>query len=384
MESSNYIAILSSNIDVLASNFVASSYSAFAQVLTPVAIALFILYLIIWGFRFWQGHGDGRITSIVLKLSRVAMIFALATHWSPFQLLLYRALSTAPYVISSIMLSKIVNPRSGQTLDFNGISTDLFTFYEKATIASIRIEKSSSASLKLVPAPAPEDGEKLPPPQPLLSPLNTPDSALLSEPLASSIQGSIIWISAILFVGCAVSILLFAKMALAVILALAPLFIVMLLFHVSSTYFLNWLAAVVHAILVPIFLSVFLSFYLVSIQDIVIGLIRSMDNGGIPSMKDVAPFVLVCFLGLFFLVQIVPFTARIVSSGHAWARNALDWTGDVTRNSVGTHTGTPSRLSYNTTMNPAPGSLGMASTPENSFREIQERNAAITRQRRTR
>lgn len=48
-------------------------------------------------------------------------------------------------------------------------------------------------------------------------------------------------------------------------------------------------------------------------------LVQVPSNGDSPAMKDVGPFVLICFSGLFLLAQIVPLTARIASSTQEWA-----------------------------------------------------------------
>lgn len=84
MEGANYIAALSANIDSLGKEFTAATYGAFALYLTPVMAGLVTLYLIFWGFRFWQGQGDP-LASAVFKLVRIAIIFSLVTAWGPFR-----------------------------------------------------------------------------------------------------------------------------------------------------------------------------------------------------------------------------------------------------------------------------------------------------------
>ncbi len=124
MEGANSIAALSSNIDSLGANFTAATYGVFAYYLTPVMAALFTLYLIFWGFRFWQGQG-GSIVGMVFKLVRIAIIFSLVTAWGPFQVALYGLFTNAPYMVSSVMLNHIVNPRSGKAMGFSTLANDL-------------------------------------------------------------------------------------------------------------------------------------------------------------------------------------------------------------------------------------------------------------------
>ena len=301
MEGANSIAALSSNIDSLGTNFTAATYGVFAYYLTPVMAALFTLYLIFWGFRFWQGQG-GSIVSMVFKLVRIAIIFSLVTAWGPFQVALYGLFTNAPYMVSSVMLNHIVNPRSGKAMGFSTLANDLNAVYGFALTASAKIEQSAVAAAAPLPQPVSEEGS---PPNPAKSnPIaqsKSPVDSPLTVPLSSSVQAAIIWIAAALFVGYAVALLLFAKVALWIMLALAPFFIVLLMFQIPSRYFSGWLTGTIQIILIPIFLTTFLSFYNIGIQDVVKALVLSIAKGSVPAMKDAGPFVLVCLTGFFCL-----------------------------------------------------------------------------------
>ncbi|MBN9135833.1 MAG: type IV secretion system protein, partial [Phyllobacterium sp.] len=90
--------------------------------------------------------------------------------------------------------------------------------------------------------------------------------------LLSSLHSGIVWIAAALFVGYAVFLMLFSKLALWIVLALAPGFIVMLLFQGVSRFFSGWLSVAIQTMLVPIFFYAFLSFFLLIIKEVVIAL----------------------------------------------------------------------------------------------------------------
>ncbi|MGH6859369.1 MAG: type IV secretion system protein [Phyllobacterium sp.] len=383
MDGANYIAALSANIDSLGKDFTAATYGAFAAYLTPVASGLFVLYLIFWGFQFWQGQGDGRITAIVFRLLRVAMIFTVATQWGQVQLVVYRNIVSAPYLVGSVMLNHIVNPRNGKAMGFGTVANDLGKFYEFAVKASAMIEREASLSSAMPPPPQPPaDGKEAQPLKPPPPP-KADDSDPLGQPLKSSLQAAIVWVAAALFVGYAVAILFFAKMALWVVLAMAPIFIIVLMFRMPSRFFSGWLSGAIQIMLIPVFLSAFLGFYMVAIQDIVIGLARSAANGSAPAMKDVAPFVLVCLSGLFLLTQIVPLTGRIASSTQEWAATAFERLNGMAGSVPGA--GTRGLAGPRGNFAQGPQSAHEASSAlETGLREIQDRNAAVTRQNRNR
>ncbi|MBZ9601010.1 type IV secretion system protein [Phyllobacterium chamaecytisi] len=386
MEGANSIAALSSNIDSLGTNFTAATYGVFAYYLTPVMAALFTLYLIFWGFRFWQGQG-GSIVGMVFKLVRIAIIFSLVTAWGPFQVALYGLFTNAPYMVSSVMLNHIVNPRSGKAMGFSTLANDLNAVYGFALTASAKIEQSAVAAVAPLPQPVPEEGTS---PNPAksspIAQTKNPAENPLTVPLSSSVQAAIVWIAAALFVGYAVALLLFAKVALWIMLALAPFFIVLLMFQIPSRYFSGWLTGTIQIILIPIFLTTFLSFYNIGIQDVVKALVLSLAKGSIPAMKDAGPFVLVCLTGFFLLAQIVPLSGRIATSSQEWFTNLASHAGNASRNiasSMAAGRGVRNS-SGNTSIASAPAQLSHEHTGETNLREVQDRSAAVNRQSRNR
>ncbi len=324
---------------------------------------------------------------MVFKLVRIAIIFSLVTAWGPFQVALYGLFTNAPYMVSSVMLNHIVNPRSGKAMGFSTLANDLNAVYGFALTASAKIEQSAVAAAAPLPQPVPEEGS---PPNPAksnpIAQTKNPAENPLTVPLSSSVQAAIIWIAAALFVGYAVALLLFAKVALWIMLALAPFFIVLLMFQIPSRYFAGWLTGTIQIILIPIFLRTFLSFYNIGVQDVVKALVLSLAKGSIPAMKDAGPFVLVCLTGFFLLTQIVPLSGRIATSSQEWFTNLASHAGNASRNIVSSMAAGRGvrNSSGNTSIASAPAQLSHEHTGETNLREVQDRSAAVNRQSRNR
>ncbi len=382
----NFIALLSSNIDDLGKGFTAATYGVLAAYLTPVLSGLLVLYLVFWGFQFWQGRGDTNIMTAAFKMLRLAVIFFIATSWGPFQVAVYEIVTFAPVFISNnIMLNNIINPDNGKAMTVGTVATDISTIYAIALKASIKIEQGALPPVAAPPAPASPDKPAPPaPPAPRPKPPANPMDTVLTTPL----QAAIVWISAALFVGYAIFLMLFAKIALWVMLALAPIFIIMLMFRMPSRFFSGWLTATIQVMLVPIFLSTFLSFYILGVRASVMALYKAVASNEIPvMMKDVAPFVLICLAGIFLLAQIVPLAGRIASSSQEWAGGASGQEGAIRSlvNSVtGRSTRSSSRFVSSAGGQPAGGQYGGSSSSDTNLRDIQDRNAAVTRQTRNR
>lgn len=386
-EAPNYIALMSDNIDRLGKSFTASTYGAFAGQLTPVLSGLLILYLIFWGFRFWQGRGESSVIDIVFRLFRIAVIFSIATGWGPIQVLAYGVISGIPTAISSVMMNNIVNIGRG-AMSQTTVERDLHDFYQIALLAATRI--STPAAGPVTPAAvakqAPADADS--------SARSGPGNKGVppADTLLSSLHSGIVWIAAALFVGYAVFLMLFSKLALWVVLALAPGFIVMLLFQGVSRFFSGWLSVAIQTMLVPIFFYAFLSFFLLVIKEVVIALKVSMDHGAAPTIKEIAPFVLICFSGLFLLAQIVPLSARIAGGAQQWLGDVLQGgAGRISLASLAAARGNDARAIHTKPSGIGPVAPGVQGSPsslsemnDSLMRDIQDRNLAINRQTRNR
>ncbi|MHC1551058.1 TrbL/VirB6 family protein [Phyllobacterium sp. K27] len=376
---------LFSNIDSMGKDFSGAVYRVFAAYLTPAMGALLVLYLIFWGFRFWQGRGDTNLLTMVFKLLRMAIIFAVVAQWGPFQSNVMKAIEGTPYFISSVMLNKIVNPRSGKVMTLGTPARDLADVYKGALMASLKIEAAADNVASPSPVTSTEETQAVPAQyknkQPVLKDPNDPSSVVLS----SQFHSVLVWIAAALFVGYAAALFLFAKIALWILLALAPVFIILLMFPVSSRFFSGWLSGLIQTALIPVFLYVFLSFYIFGTFDIIMAFMQvANDRNAVVTMKDTGPFVLLCFTGLFLLIQITPLTRRIAAAGQEWFANVYDIAGSAIR--AGSHA--VAKRSANDTSGTSPvgtqGHFGPPNVMETSLREVQDRNAAINRQNRNR
>lgn len=382
METQNYIALISDNIDVLGRNFTQVTYGVFAANLTPIATSLFVLYVIFLGFSLWRGHGEANLMGFVFRLIRIAVIYFLATGWGWAQTYLYLGVTQAPVEISSVMLQNITP--EGRGMSENTIERDLFDFYQIAVMASIRIAQQASISPDNNSSQQQPSSPNQPQPQPQQQSdqqQQQPDAAALAQNpflwlLNTMPQSLLIWLSAVLFVGGAVFIIFFTKIALLVLLALGPFFILLLMFHAPSRFFVGWVTALVQMILAPIFLYVFLAFYLQSIKGIVIDLKMSLNLGGVPAMKDGAPFVLICFAGVFLLFQIFPLAGRLAASVPQLAVTAMN-ASSVQQRFAAWRTSAKGPVSSSPVR---PSAHPAAASPsETIVRDLQEQKAALTR-----
>jgi type IV secretion system protein VirB6 len=159
----SFVATLSSNIDALGKSFTATTYGALATYLTPVLSGLLVLYLVFWGFQFWQGRGDRNVIAAAFRMLRLAVIFFIATSWGPFQIAIYNVATMAPLFISNnVMLNSVINPDNGKAMSVGTVAADISTIYAIAVKASMRIEREAPA-VATAPSQKAADGENTSP-----------------------------------------------------------------------------------------------------------------------------------------------------------------------------------------------------------------------------
>ena len=129
-----------------------------------------------------------------------------------------------------------------------------------------------------------------------------------------AILSYVILIIAILFIAFAAFLIVFGKIALFVLLSLAPLFISMALFRITSHLFNGWMRACAQYALIPVIVYAFLGFFLVLIQTTITNIQATVVNST-TALTVISPFLLMCLIGFFLLSQILSIVHGIAGGG---------------------------------------------------------------------
>jgi type IV secretion system protein VirB6 len=272
----NIIDELFQKVQTLGNNFTANTYQALATSMGPVFTLMLVVYLIFWGFTFWQGRGESSASGMAFRLLRVFVIFVMATSWGDFQTYVYDVANEAPNAVGNVIIENIGS--SG------GDSSGTTTAAIEQALSNVYLTGVDAAS-KLTA------------------------NAGFTNP-GPYIYGALVWVAVALFVGFSAFVVIFAKIMLWVLLSVAPLFIVLLLFNASSRFFNGWLTATIQNIVVPIVVYALLGFFLSIIKDAVQTL-NDANAGSSTTLADIAPVVLAGFIGLFIMSQVLTVAAML-------------------------------------------------------------------------
>lgn len=283
MESFNVTSLLQS-VDRLGQNYVATAYQALANAATSgggagVAGLLLTLYVIFWGVGIWQGTATGGPADHAFRLFRAFMIYSLATGWNDFQTLAYHLMNDGPSAIGNALLSAVTTANNTGTAtnltSVNGVQNALQNMWDTTNNATEAFLENAGITN-----------------------------------WGPYIFAAVFYVVMAALIGFALFLIMLSKMFMWLLLALAPLFIILLLFGVTTRFFSGWLSALVQYFLVQVLVYAFLAFYVSLIQQ-TIDTLNGVANTKSPTWATIGPVVLLAIIGILLLAQINNVAAAI-------------------------------------------------------------------------
>lgn len=275
---------LLNNVDRAGNTYVANAYGALAQSLTeggPVSVGslMLTLYVIFWGIGIWQGTASGGPSDHAFRLFRAFLIYALATEWGSFQSLVYTAMNDGPAAIGNSLLNTV------GSMNNTGLSINLTSVNAVQTALQNLWDTTGNAVAAFV------------------------KNAGITNP-GPYVIAAILLIAMAILIGFGLFLIILSKVFMWLLLGLAPIFIVLLLFGVTSRFFSGWLATLVQYFIVQVMVYAFIAFY-VGLTHQFFDRLNTANNGFTTTFADVAPIILVAIIGILLLHQLNAVAASI-------------------------------------------------------------------------
>jgi type IV secretion system protein VirB6 len=271
------IPSLINSVDQIGQNYVSTAYRALSNAATQggstgVAGLLLTLYVIFWGVGIWQGTATGGPVDHAFRLFRAFLIYAMATGWSDFQALAYRLLNDGPSAIGNALLSAVTSANNtGMSVNLtsvNGVQTALQNMWDTTNSATEAFLQNAGITN-----------------------------------WGPYIFAAVFYVVMAVLIGFALFLIVLSKLFMWLLLALAPVFILLLLFGVTSRFFSGWTTALVQYFLVQVLVYAFLAFYVSLIQQS-IDTLNGVANSKSATWATIGPVVLLAIIGILLLAQI--------------------------------------------------------------------------------
>mgnify|MGYP001279910400 CR=1 FL=1 len=278
------ITSLLSSVDQIGQNYVSTAYQALASAVTSggttsVAGLTLTLYVAFWGIGIWQGTATGGPTDHAFRLFRAVLIYALATSWGDFQALAYQGLNSGPSAIGNALLSAVTSANSTGTsanlTSVNGVQSALQNMWDTTNRATEAFLQNAGITN-----------------------------------WGPYIFAAVFYVVMAVLIGFALFLIVLSKLFMWLLLALAPVFILLLLFGITGRFFSGWMSALTQYFCVQVLVYAFLAFYVSLIQQ-TIDALNGVAASKSATWATIGPVVLLAIIGILLLAQINNVAAAI-------------------------------------------------------------------------
>lgn len=273
--STTIISDIFQKLDSIGETFISNAYQGLASQVQVVFGSMLTLYVIWWGYMILAGRNGFSVPEAAWKLGRAFFIYYMATNWGAFSATIYKLVQTIPDIVSDTIIESIAG--SGGVLDGGGDdSTGVVKILDAVFETAGKIyEQVATGTFEFVGA----------------------------------LIGAIVFVVAMIFIAVAAAAILAAKLMLFITLALAPIFIILALYRWTFRFTDGWLVLMANLVVTQILMMAFLAFLY---QLIELAISTATNDATDSKLSYVAPFVIVCLLGIVVFRFIPSFAAAIV------------------------------------------------------------------------
>lgn len=256
---------------------------------------LLTIYIALIGYQLLLGRGGLRVMDLPLSALKIGLILAFLTSWAAYQTVIFGLLFDGPKDIMLVLMGPLAKAGAG----FDG---DLYGGLERAF-------RDLSRAAGVYGAQA--------------------------SPAANILQGGpmlgsgILWFSAISMLMATVGLILAAKIVLAFLLAVGPIFVGLFLFDATRGFFDGWLRTTVAFALAPIAAHVFGAAMLMMLQPFLARLAANASTGTF----DMGLIITIGLIVAVFAI-VLGFSVRLgisIASGFSSSRRERSAPGQVLR-----------------------------------------------------
>lgn len=272
----NFVTDTLAKVDSTLLSYTSNAFANLASSNASSLRLMLVLYVAVFGVLVWYGAVRLSMAQIVKHLLTAMGVFVLATSWGAFSVLFYEVFTNGPDGVVGALVAGGSKGSASETLG---------TVFDRGMEAA----------------------------------KNVWDKSGLTDPVPALV-GIVVYVGTLLLVGIALFLLVFAKLALAVLLALGPLFIMLYLFQPTRTFFDGWIRQLATFALVPALTFGMLSLMLQIIDPVTADL---SARGASITLTDTAQFLLMGLITSFLFTQVLSMAAGLVGGFALHASSAL-------------------------------------------------------------
>jgi type IV secretion system protein VirB6 len=269
-----YILGILNRVDTTCNAFVSAAYGSIGGAMSPVMQTMIICLMAFTGYKMWFNNQSITLSESVWTIIKVSLIYVIATSWPLFQGWAYDLITNGPAAVGGAIVDSVI---SGETT--GGLDTKLDLVWDSGMKSAGLVWKSPGV-------------------------------------IGPSLAALTILIATILSCAYALFLLCLAKVAIAVLCALGPVMIAMLIFDQTKGLFEGWLRTLLSFSFIPALTYAVLAIFITMLTNETanLALIAAHSTGPLGSkvsLTDVVPIVGLSVIMLLILSQVREWSAGI-------------------------------------------------------------------------
>lgn len=263
------------NIDNIVLGFVQNTYGNLSSTVATLWRLMFIIFIAVFGYKVIIS-GRFQASNLIVNTLKIIIILVLATQWDNFLIVIYNMTTDLPSDIAGVLMQGVNS--AGSTLvasDQVSANAALSTFFDRAMEVNEQILEGAGW-----------------------------------VDFGKYFFALLVWLAAMLFTGYAAMLIILAKLAVAILLAIAPLFILLLIFANTKSLFDGWLRTLLNYAVIPIFVYAVLALML-TISEKPLQMLEADAASGSGIWGSIAVFFFSCAVSMMLLTQVMSKAASI-------------------------------------------------------------------------
>lgn len=282
---------LIANVDSIILGFVQGSFGSLTATVQILWRLMFIVFIAVYGYKVIIS-GKFSASDLVWHCFKIIILLVLATEWDTFFLFIYNMATDIPSDIAGQIISAAADSLgSSATADSeNTANAALQIFFDRGMTVSSRLLEGAGWNN-----------------------------------IGQYFYAFAVWFGTIGLTGYSTMLIVLAKLAVAILLSVGPIFILLLIFINTKSLFEGWLRTLLNYAVIPIFVYALLALIL-AIMETPLRFLEENANPDDDLMTSVGPFLLTSVVSILLLSQILNMAASITGGVSLSTMGTGAWT----------------------------------------------------------
>lgn len=267
---------LIANVDSIILGFVQGSFGNLTATVQILWRLMFIVFIAVYGYKVIIS-GRFLASDLLWHCLKIIILLVVATEWDSFFLFIYNMVTDLPSDIAGQIMSAASNTlgSNAQANSEASANTALQTFFDRGmTISSKLLEGAGWNNM------------------------------------GQYFYAFAVWFGTIGLTGYSTMLIVLSKLAVSILLAVAPVFILLLIFINTKNLFEGWLRTLLNYAVIPIFVYALLALIL-AIMEAPLKFLEENSSSQDGLMTSIGPFLLTAVVSILLLSQILNMAASI-------------------------------------------------------------------------